>query len=489
MRLRSPDEINLERFNRMVGDWRGKPIDNMRRLFVKQVILDNETVLDVETIRVPGFIGISDHSIVENPQGKRVSGHADVVELLNRDQLLVCTYQWHKERYGIPIDLRRALESEVLIEAFIKNEGHHSSVIVPAQRFRQNQLIPSYATLNEPDAYHEGLYGNDGYVAIAQRLRFPNFVASEQARGYINTIICWIALLNPFVQFPDNYSGGDPTRIGNCTQLQELLKNGLLASLGDAKAIAFFNVPANKCYCSEFISVCLNTVLHPFNKAGLAELLEDAEKAQQILAIQNQQNKRQVNLLSQKTNNPEFKAFNIPMPVVPENLPPLNVLMTQQGQSVPNSLPFPPFSISQVIRRAFHKLLPRNQAKPDLNLKIAHAQARLLKSMKPALIQQLGLSNLPETDSKVVAVSQFLDAASDQLNEMPSNQIELEQKINTLMQKADELLIGADDRVWYVPPRIYVDLGQNDGDEFLPQGWGLRLETVGALIARSTIND
>jgi hypothetical protein len=40
---------------------------------------------------------------------------------------------------------------------------------------------------------------------------------------------------------------------------------------------------------------------------------------------------------------------------------------------------------------------------------------------------------------------------------------------------------------YFVPPRIYVDLGQNDGDNNLPQGWGFKLETVGALIARSAI--
>ncbi|NWF61155.1 MAG: hypothetical protein HXY43_18335 [Fischerella sp.] len=38
-----------------------------------------------------------------------------------------------------------------------------------------------------------------------------------------------------------------------------------------------------------------------------------------------------------------------------------------------------------------------------------------------------------------------------------------------------------------MPPRIYVDLGQNDGDENLPKGWGFRLETVGALIHRGAI--
>ncbi|MBF2065718.1 MAG: family 10 glycosylhydrolase [Calothrix sp. C42_A2020_038] len=33
-----------------------------------------------------------------------------------------------------------------------------------------------------------------------------------------------------------------------------------------------------------------------------------------------------------------------------------------------------------------------------------------------------------------------------------------------------------------VPPRIYIDLGQQDGDNNLPQGWGFDLKTVGSLI-------
>lgn len=33
-----------------------------------------------------------------------------------------------------------------------------------------------------------------------------------------------------------------------------------------------------------------------------------------------------------------------------------------------------------------------------------------------------------------------------------------------------------------------MDLGQNDGDKYLPQGWGFKLETVGALIGREAIN-
>jgi hypothetical protein len=68
-----------------------------------------------------------------------------------------------------------------------------------------------------------------------------------------------------------------------------------------------------------------------------------------------------------------------------------------------------------------------------------------------------------------------------------SSREEFDQQINGLLAKADEMLVGAGDRAYFVPPRIYVDLGQPDYDKTLPKGWGFRLETVGALVARSVI--
>jgi hypothetical protein len=174
------------------------------------------------------------------------------------------------------------------------------------------------------------------------------------------------------------------------------------------------------------------------------------------------------------------------MPVVPEDLPPLDVLMTQHGQSIDsNSIPFPPFKISNVIRRAFRTLLPRQQAVG--NMKIADAQARMFKFMEPALLQQLGLKGKPETDPQVVAVKQFVASVSQQMDQTFPSYEAFDQAMDVAMAQADEMLSGDSDRARFVPPRIYVDLGQNDGDTNLPKGWGFHLETAGALIARSVI--
>ncbi len=540
------DYIDLERFNALIGDepvlnWVGKPVEDMKRLFVKQVILDDETSVDVETLKTPGFIGICDDIDIIDPQGHSVSGHADTTQFLERDGLLICTFQWNKERYGIPIDTRQQIPNDIFVEAFGKNEAHHAGALVPARRLYNGEIISSFAALNESDSYHDGMYGKDGFVAVAQRLVFSDGVTPQQARGYVDSVVSWMALLNPFAQFPQNYNGGDPTRIGDRSTLREFMRNGLLACLGDLDAVRFFKDSANKTYCAEFMYICLNTPIYPFNKPGLTALLDgDEAKAEQILEIQRAHNRREKTVLSGKTDNaefeaalarnpgnPEFQKFNIPMPVVPDDLPPLDDLLRQQGQAItPDSLPFPPFTISQIIRRAFRTTLPprqfsmvaptgqpahtglvgvfqtlwqsfmglfqpRRQPQDQLDgmdKKIADAQVRMLGYIEPALRQHLGLDDMPETDPKLVAVRQFVQFVGQQLQRPYTSYVEFDQVINHIMAEVDKRLVGAGDRARFVPPRIFVDLGQNDGDETLPQGWGFRLETIGALVSRRVMS-
>ncbi len=500
--LHPPEDVNLSVFNSIQGpDYKqGEPVEDMKRLFNKQIIVDNETVLDIETIKVPGFIGIADEQtitnsqgeIVSNSQGKPVSGHEDIVHFLNQYGLIVCTYQYNKDRYGKEIDLRRSpqnvYEINNLMEIFIKNEGHHSGIIVPAIR---EDGTKAFASFNEPDTYHNGLYGENGFLAVAQHLVFPEFVTLEQQRAYTDSIICWMALMNPFVKFSQNdFNGGDPTRVIDRVSLKEFLKNCALASLGVQSAIAFLNNADNKAYCSEFVYISLNTTVYPFNLKGLTSILDgDEAKARKILAIQEKQNRRQQNILSDRSRNPQFQSFNIQMPIVPSDLPSLDVLMAENGINIDStSIPFPPFTLSQILRRAFRTLLPRHQ---DVNnAKIIQAQVQLLGYLQPLILMQLGLDDPDgeQIDEKVKAVNEFVAFIQSQLQQNYNNYAELDAIIDKIMQQADEL-VGANDAKYFVPPRIYIDLGQNDNDGNLPQGWGFKLNTIGALIYRGAIKD
>lgn len=495
--LHPSQDVDLEVFNSIQGpDYaQGKPVEDMKRLFNKEVIVDDEVSLDIETIKVPGFIGIADEETITNPEGKSVSGHKDIVQFLERYGLLVCTYQYNKDRYGEAIDLRESPDNYKLMEIFIKNEGHHSGVIVPA--IREGETA-SFASFNEPDDYHNGLYGENGFLAVAQNLVFPEFVTSQQQRGYTDSIICWMGLMNPFVKFSDNdFNGGDPTRVIDRASLKEFLKNCALASVGDESAIEFLNSSDNKAYCAEFVYISLNTPVYPFNLKGLTLLLNDEAKAREILAIQEKQNLRQENILSNKTINPQFKTFNIPMPIVPPDLPPLDVLMANNSINIDsNSIPLPPFTLSQVLRRAFRTLLPRH--KDVNNAKIIQAQIKLFGYLEPLILAQLGIDNpygegIPqesnaEIDEKVKAVQEFIAFIQSQLQQNYNNYVELDLVVDKIMEKADGL-VGANDAKYFVPPRIYVDLGQNDDDANLPQGWGFKLNTVGALIYRGALRD
>ncbi|PMB00497.1 hypothetical protein CEN45_06480 [Fischerella thermalis CCMEE 5198] len=536
--LRSPEEVDLNIFNAIKGpdDQGSLPVKDIKRLFHKMVVVDDETLLNAETIKVPGFIGISDQPQVSDAQGNTVSGYEDILKFIDKYGLLVCTYQYNKDRYGRVIDLRwppNDQEQYELMEIFIKNEGHHSGAIIPAQRFTGEKI---FASFNEPDSYHNGMYGSDGFLAVAQRLVFPEFVTPEQSRGYTDSIICWMALINPFVQFAANdFNGGDPTRVCDRPTLKEFLQNCALASLGFPEALEFFSRPENTAYCAEFIYISLNTPVYPFNKQGLTLLLDgDEAKALEILKLQENQNSRRENTLSFKSDNPQFKAFNIQMPLVPADLPPLDVLMAKHGQTIdPNSIPFPPFKLSQVLRRAFRTLLPRSNALN--NSKIVQAQVKLFGYLEPLIMRQLGIgipnpqpvptppvpipapvpanpptfakkaANYtpntspqpspapipqadpePQYDPRIPAIRQFMEDVKAQLQQHYDSDAEFDSTFDAIIEKADNL-VGDSELKYFVPPRIYVDLGQNDGDENLPKGWGFHLETVGALIYRGAI--
>lgn len=503
-----PEYIDLERFNALLGDaheldWVGQPVEDIRQLFHKPVILDDTTVVDVETLRVPGFIAISDATTVTGPNGASILAHDHIAQILERDGILICTFQWHKERYGIPLDTRQPMSDELFQEAFVKNEAHHAGALVPAKRRDANgNWMASFGAHNEPGSYHAGMYGDDGFVAIAHRPVFPDFVTPVQARGYTDSMICWMGLLNPFIKFPADYNGGDPTAVHDRATLKTLLKQGLLAALGDRDAIDFLNHPAHMTYCAEYMYINLNTVLYPFNKAGLTAVLDgDEAEAERILAIQAKHNRREPTILTQPSydvaferalarnpSNPEFDAGNIAMPVVPASLPGLDELMVDNGHAVDaTSLPLPPFHISHLLRRAFRVMLPRDRGHDPR--KIAAAQVRMMAYVEVALAQQLGLERAPASDPRRQQLQQFSRLVQQQLAREFETYEAFDQVMDEVLHQADAMLTGHGDRTRFVPPSIYVALGQQDGDDNLPRGWGIQLECVGAIVSQKAVGN
>lgn len=444
--LRSPEEIDLSVLNALARDpyflntadsvSMHQPLEDVRQLFVKQIILEDGTKVEVETVKVPGFIGIADEPHVTDPKGNFVSGYADIAQLLHQDGILICVYQWHRDLYGIPVDLRSSLSNNPNLEfqtkeTILKNDGNHAFAIVPAPQLdHQGQQIAGFATLDQPGGtcYRNTFFdnGNNGRIAVAQRLLFPDYVAPEQARGYVNSMINWMILLNACVESPPDFNS-DRTKVVDRATLQEFLRTAALACLGEREAIDFLRQPENANYCSEFIYICLNTVLYPFNPKGLMQLLNDEAKVDNLLALKQQYNQQQRNRLSIWARSPKIQSCTIPMPPVLDSLVPLDHCARQHHPIESGSLPFLPWQTSQLLDRVCQTLLPDSKFSPEQRLQ---AQTQLLKRIAD-------LNSSEEGKGK--------------------------------------------DYHYVVPPRLFVDRGQPGYAETIP-GWGFKLETVGALI-------
>jgi hypothetical protein len=582
------EAVDVQQLNNII--YPRNPLEDVRTLFSKQVIFDKNTTIQVDTITVPGYIGISDEFWVEDPKGNRVSGCADVAAILKTEDLLICTYQENPDTYGIPIDLSAkndqseeisglvnrdisgsfkgtldgllsniasnkslgefsghvdlsvldestgafgtklkgtyegtlqcwfegtlqgqlkstvVFEDELLKGTVIKNGGRHSCAMVPALKPPYYEAdatmakIETFACLEKSRDSTSG--GYSGGIAIAQRLVFDEVITPAEATGYRHTMINWMGLLSHVVKFADrNIDGGDPTTVVDKATLKTILQNCVRASLGDPEALAFFDNSDNKLYCAEFVYIALNTPLFPFHQPGLTALLDgDSNAAKAILGNRARYNNNQLNMFSlvrePNGTNSELAARNILLPSVPETLSPLDQLLTERGRIV-QGLPFPPFTITQVIRRAFRTLLPQPGTLEAS--KLAKLQVRLFQAIEPMLTQQVvlqavDLSSLTEEAAaaiqagpRVQQIKAFIAQVEETLTTI-TDIAELDKHFDEIVEQANTLVRQAGSIVEFVPPRIYVDLGQQDGDDNLPKGWGFKLQTIGAMIDRQSIN-
>lgn len=584
----SAEAVDVQRLNNLI--YPRNPLEDVRTLFSKQVVVEKNTTVQVNTIAVPGYIGISNDFWVEDPKGNRVSGCADVTAILKTEDLLICTYQENPNTYGIPIDLSAendqfeeisglvnqdisgsfkgtldgllsniasnkslgdfsghidlssvderagtfgtklkgtyegtlqcrfdgtlqgqlkstvAFEDELIKGTVIKNGGYHSCAIVPAikpyyDETSETAEIETFACFEKSRGSTSGGYIGDSSIAIAQRLVFDEVITPAEATGYRHTMINWMGLLSHVVKFADrDINGGDPTTVVDKATLKTILQNCVRASLGDPEALTFFDNSDNKLYCAEFVYIALNTPLFPFHQAGLTALLDgDSNAAKAILGNRERYSDDQFNIFSlvrePDGTNSELEARNILLPSVSETLLPLDQLLTERGRIV-QGLPFPPFTIAQVIRRAFRTLLPQPGTLEAS--KIAKLQVRLFQAIEPMLTQQVvpavDLSSLTEeaaaavqADPRVQQIKAFVAQVEETLT-TTTDINELDKRFDEIVEQANTLVRQAGSIVEFVPPRIYVDLGQQDGDSNLPQGWGFKLQTIGATIARQSIN-
>lgn len=296
-------------------------------------------------------------------------------------------------------------------------------------------------TLNNPQNYQNGLFGEPTYPMIFIKPKFPSFFDDkpELKKAYADNIRTWAVIANTFTNFPGDYNGGDPLATRSPEQIKKLGDKLLQALAGTSaerqEAIAWLKDSKNQVYCAELAHVALNLGIHvPLNKETLGERFEAVKQA---LASKD--------FLSDNGNEDKVKLVGLKM--APSTLKPVaevvpELQLTGVGEGLSKNfgqgLAIEPFTVGDIVHQFIQKTVPREKLGEAMGSQL---QAGMLAHAKPALYDQLGMGAASLlTDTEKLAA---LDAAGISHFNTPPNMTYMDAAQKKPLHKAYEAAFAA----------------------------------------------
>jgi len=298
---------------------------------------------------------------------------------------------------------------------------------------------PGAITLNNPQTYERGLFGDASYPMIFLKMTFPPGISGAEKQAYMDNIRTWLTVANTFTNFPGDYNGGDPLGTRSVSQVKELGDQLIKALTGDAtqqaEAMAWLTNPDNKVYCAELAHVALNLgISYPLNKANLGDRFEAVKNALQSK-----------DFLS-KNGNEHAKLVDLTL--APESLKPmqdkLGVTPTEPGPGKPfgEGLATRPFTMPNLIEEFVASMATRDLGRTLTDVEartLAGAQTKLFEGAKPGIIEAAGLNLLPATDPKRQGIEMLLNAIQQVLAQPFTEYSQFRAALDPLLAKAGEV--------------------------------------------------
>lgn len=168
-------------------------------------------------------------------------------------------------------------------------------------------------TVNNPQEYEGGLFGDKTYPMYFLNLGFPDEMNGDLIETYEDNIIAWLAIANTFSKFPSDYDGGDPLTAKSDEEIKKLGDKLLSALSGDQDSIDWLSKEENKLYCAELAYVGLTLgITYPLNKSYLSEselkLIKDQFANKKFLS---QNSNPFIELLDLKLSPENLKSFGL----------------------------------------------------------------------------------------------------------------------------------------------------------------------------------
>lgn len=298
------------------------------------------------------------------------------------------------------LDLSGGGGTDELKEHF-KFQDTHIEIVVGV---RDDRGRARAMTLNNPQTYQDGRFGDASYPMVFLRPAYPDYLSADTAAAFRDNIRTMVLGFNAVTNFPGDYNGGDPLGARDVARVGEHVKQMILAILGDSSALAYFQDDANQVYCAELAYLSMTAGSHyPLNRATFRSLgLTDAnfEDFREAIAKHNAGERTGFTEL----NENEFARF-VEGAMAPENLRPMPSYAPAEHAADADRLALAPMTMADIIQQFMAGHIRRDV----MGEGVAPAQAALLTALKPGLIESMGLDRVPAAHPSRVAVDNLFD--------------------------------------------------------------------------------
>lgn len=349
-----------------------------------------------------------------------------------------------------PMDLQADIKEQV------KLQDTHIQIVVGVIRDGE----PGAITLNNPQNYEGGLFGDEVYSMIFLKPSFPDYLDAAQVKEFNDNILLMTMGFNAVSNFPGDYNGGDPLAAHNPEKLREHVIQMVLAITGDEAAQDYFKDPANQVYCAELAFLAGSAGMHfPLN-AETIEPLVGPETWEAFGAEVEKHQNGEASAFTTMNSNP--KAPLVPLTLPSEDLRPAwNYAPDAMAES--QKLMFKPMTMADMIQQFLRTHVPREK----IGEQMAPVQGSLLQAMKPGLLEAMAMDQVPEDDPRRVAVDQLFGALVEVVGTPHESYAAFQQALAPLMAQARQVTGPRDDSGtgYFVPPSIFHVVAQGKHDK------------------------
>jgi hypothetical protein len=228
---------------------------------------------------------------------------------------------------------------------------------------------------------------------------YPSYLSTAQKKAFEDNVRTMLVGFNAVTNFPGDYNGGDPLGARNPEKVLEYVKHMVLAINGDYDSQAWFGQNENLVYCAELAFISFSAgLIAPLNDATMIPLVGEGEWAKFKDTIA-RHNAGESTAFTELNRNKRVTYIR-DLAVAP---PDLSAAAAYGPPGEEQKLALQPLTQADMLDEFMRTHIPREIFGEEL----APAQGAILQAMKPALLEQTALKDLPETDPRRQEVDAF----------------------------------------------------------------------------------